>query len=312
MKKQHYLYVSTNIVNGKKYVGQHVTDLETVEQMLKDRYLGSGNLLIKSIKKHGRKKFKKEIIAVYKTQKEVDKAEIDFIKNNYVLENKDTWYNRGSGGQFGRTEQHRELTSKAMKKVWRQPEYREMLIASGRLKSEEQKEKENLPGMRKYLIDKLRWVKNLKIKEWEKSEEGIVFKKEYESECFKMAIAIVNEQQRTPEARKRMSETCLVRNRKGIRQPHEAKIAMAKSKISGNNTWLAMYLINNNIIPGSFCGRIMRFYTNGHYKTMDGLKKACNKLHEKLKDYNLDVKIDALVSLYMEAYHERIVKKNVA
>jgi group I intron endonuclease len=56
-KVYYYLYEVTNLVNGKIYIGQHITD------DLEDGYLGSGKALKSAIKKYGRDKFKKEILA---------------------------------------------------------------------------------------------------------------------------------------------------------------------------------------------------------------------------------------------------------
>lgn len=53
---KYYLYEVTNLVNGKTYIGQHITD------DLEDGYLGSGKALKAAIKKYGRKNFKKEIL----------------------------------------------------------------------------------------------------------------------------------------------------------------------------------------------------------------------------------------------------------
>ena len=46
-KKIHYNYITTNKINGKRYVGMHSTD------NIDDKYLGSGQLLIKAINKYG-------------------------------------------------------------------------------------------------------------------------------------------------------------------------------------------------------------------------------------------------------------------
>ena len=49
------IYKTTNIVNGKYYVGQHHTDID-------DGYLGSGKLILLAIKKYGRHNFVREIL----------------------------------------------------------------------------------------------------------------------------------------------------------------------------------------------------------------------------------------------------------
>lgn len=43
------IYKTTNLVNGKIYVGQTTRDDEN--------YLGSGSVLLQAVKKYGRKKF---------------------------------------------------------------------------------------------------------------------------------------------------------------------------------------------------------------------------------------------------------------
>jgi group I intron endonuclease len=53
-----YIYKITNLLNGKSYVGQKLTDKDP----LTDNYMGSGLYVKRSIKKHGLNNFKKEIL----------------------------------------------------------------------------------------------------------------------------------------------------------------------------------------------------------------------------------------------------------
>ena len=50
-----FVYLTTNLINGKQYVGSHKGDPS-------DSYLGSGNLIVKSIKKYGVENFQREIL----------------------------------------------------------------------------------------------------------------------------------------------------------------------------------------------------------------------------------------------------------
>jgi len=54
--KINYVYVTTNLINGKKYVGEHSTN------DINDGYLGSGYNLFRAIKKYGKHNFEKKIL----------------------------------------------------------------------------------------------------------------------------------------------------------------------------------------------------------------------------------------------------------
>jgi group I intron endonuclease len=80
MERQfNYVYVTTNIKNGKRYIGDHSTD------NLNDGYLGSGIILGHAIKKYGKENFKKEILEKFDTRKEAFDAQEKWINEYNTL-----------------------------------------------------------------------------------------------------------------------------------------------------------------------------------------------------------------------------------
>jgi len=90
----YYIYKTTNIINGKFYIGLHKS--ECIE---KDNYLGSGKSLISAIKKHGRENFKREILYVFNTLEEASDMEAEIVNETFV-KNRET-YNMKTGGING-------------------------------------------------------------------------------------------------------------------------------------------------------------------------------------------------------------------
>ena len=88
-----YIYLTTNLINNKKYIGQHTGELN-------DSYLGSGVHFLRAVKKYGKENFKKEILEICKTQEELDLAEKKWIKKyNAILD--ENFYNIAEGGLGG-------------------------------------------------------------------------------------------------------------------------------------------------------------------------------------------------------------------
>lgn len=105
-----FIYITTNIVNGMKYIGQ---------RMFKGKwktYLGSGTNLLRSIKKYGRDNFYREIIAIAYSSEELNLLEIETIKN-YGGINRSIYYNISFGGSaFMAGRKQTEETRKQMSK----------------------------------------------------------------------------------------------------------------------------------------------------------------------------------------------------
>ena len=93
-----YVYLTTNLINGKVYVGQHIA-----KKFEPERYIGSGVLIKRAISKYGFNKFKCELLAEAETQDELDQLEMYYIKR-YNAMDPDIGYNLcegGSGGNLG-------------------------------------------------------------------------------------------------------------------------------------------------------------------------------------------------------------------
>jgi len=77
--KFHYVYLTTNLINGKQYIGDRTT------LILPDKYLGSGYNLKKAIKRYGRNNFKKEILQFFSNRELAFKAQEQYIKKYNTL-----------------------------------------------------------------------------------------------------------------------------------------------------------------------------------------------------------------------------------
>lgn len=86
------IYKTTNLVNGKIYIGQ--------DSKNNPEYLGSGKIIKRAIKKYGKENFKKEILEVCANQTELDIKEKYWIQELNTI-NQDIGYNVSFGGQTG-------------------------------------------------------------------------------------------------------------------------------------------------------------------------------------------------------------------
>ena len=94
--KYGFIYITTNLVTGKQYVGQR-----KFRGKKDNEYLGSGTILNQSIQKHGKENFKREIICECSS-----KEELDIKETFYIQKFKTLWpigYNlieKGGGGDL--------------------------------------------------------------------------------------------------------------------------------------------------------------------------------------------------------------------
>jgi group I intron endonuclease len=88
------IYLTTNTINGKKYIGKDRNNLKS--------YLGGGTDLNKDIKKYGRNYFKKEILENCLSIEELNQREIYWLKHFDAASNP-LFYNK-TNKSYGRTD----------------------------------------------------------------------------------------------------------------------------------------------------------------------------------------------------------------
>jgi group I intron endonuclease len=101
-KKIHIVYLTTNLINGKQYVGDHSTF------NINDNYFGSGILVQDAFKKYGKKNFKKEILEKFDTKQDAFNTQQKYINKFNTLE--PYGYNISPTGGLGLFECHTEKT----------------------------------------------------------------------------------------------------------------------------------------------------------------------------------------------------------
>jgi hypothetical protein len=120
-KKYNYIYKTTNLKNGKFYVGMHSTN------NLNDGYLGSGDRLRRSIRRNGKDNFKLEILEFLPDRTSLSLREKELINEDLLKD--PMCMNLSLGGQGGlKNIEHgiklKEGASKWAKAQWQNTEYR--------------------------------------------------------------------------------------------------------------------------------------------------------------------------------------------
>jgi hypothetical protein len=108
-RKYHYIYKITR-EDGKFYIGMHSTD------DLDDGYFGSGQLLWKSIRKHGKEKHTKEILEFLPDRPSLRLREREIVNEELIAQQLCMNLQLGGGGGF-KDEEHRKRCTLASLKV---------------------------------------------------------------------------------------------------------------------------------------------------------------------------------------------------
>ena len=93
MKVYYLVYKLTNLVNGKIYIGCHMT------QDVNDGYMGSGKRLSYAKKKYGVKNFKKEVLSTHESPEDMLSEEARLVNEEFL--GRTDVYNLACGGKGG-------------------------------------------------------------------------------------------------------------------------------------------------------------------------------------------------------------------
>ena len=91
-----YIYLTTNLINGKKYIGKRQS------AVFDSKYKGSGKYLVNAISKYGWDNFSCESLQECSTVEELNAAEKLFIEK-FDAVSSPTFYNIAAGGEGGDT-----------------------------------------------------------------------------------------------------------------------------------------------------------------------------------------------------------------
>ena len=130
MTKYGYIYCTTNLANGKMYIGQKKGEFNPY-------YYGSGLYITRAIKKYGRELFSVELIVEVETEVELHETEIRMISEYKIYYGSGMLYNISSGGESGFRGGHHSARSKMIlssknkgRILGPMPESRKILLSS--------------------------------------------------------------------------------------------------------------------------------------------------------------------------------------
>jgi hypothetical protein len=90
VRTYYYIYETTNLINGKTYIGQHITE------NLDDGYMGSDLNVLRAFKKYGKENFRKEILLFAVNEVALNFIEKCLVTVDFINDNQN--YNLKEGG----------------------------------------------------------------------------------------------------------------------------------------------------------------------------------------------------------------------
>jgi hypothetical protein len=111
-KKYHFIYKTTNLKNGKFYVGMHST------HNLNDGYLGSGLRLRRSIRRNGSENFKIEYLEFFDNRIDLANREKELVNEDLLKDNMCMNIRPGGSGGWTNEQQKQNASKSNQKQKW--------------------------------------------------------------------------------------------------------------------------------------------------------------------------------------------------
>lgn len=92
-----FLYITTNLVNGKRYIGAKTFDARGAWK----NYMGSGKAFLQAMKKYGKENFRKIIVSIHYSKEELYREEEKLIKFFNAVNDKN-YYNLSQGQYYNK------------------------------------------------------------------------------------------------------------------------------------------------------------------------------------------------------------------
>ena len=123
-----YIYITTNLINGKKYIGRHKSSV-----FVGEKYLGSGTDLLQDIEKYGKENFTVKEIEKCFTRTELIDCETYWLKYYNVAKNNE-FYNIYEGKSFINTKPKKKYIYNKIKQIKKPIKKNRICIKKGRRK----------------------------------------------------------------------------------------------------------------------------------------------------------------------------------
>lgn len=149
-----YVYMTTNTVNGMRYIGQHKA------KFFDKKYIGSGKALLPEIKRYSRNAFVCKILCVCDSKEQLDEMERYYIAE-YNAVNDPHFYNIVEGGYTGK----KPTNGKIIKELWRNADYRSKHVDSVKRVWNDPDHRERHIAANKNVNRKAMWSEDMKLKQ---------------------------------------------------------------------------------------------------------------------------------------------------